>query len=87
MNYLKHHNHLHTKINTFPVSGSECYPDNLQIQYVDKIDMPSLMEMYLRYGAKVCGPPAIDRAFKTIDFFVLLDIDELTRETLNMFTS
>lgn len=35
--------------------------------------MPKLFRSYLRFGAKVCGPPAIDRQFKTIDFFVLFD--------------
>ena len=87
MNYLERHNHLHKKIGTLPVQGVECYPEDLQVPFVDTVDMPSLMDMYLRYGAKVCGPPAIDRAFKTIDFFVLLDVNELDRETLNMFIS
>ncbi len=87
MNYLRHHNYVHNKISTLPVQGVECYRDDLHAPYIDKVDMPSLMDMYLRYGAKVCGPPAIDRAFKTIDFFVLLDINELDTETLNMFIS
>lgn len=36
--------------------------------------LPKLFRSYLRFGAKVCGPPAIDRQFKTIDFFVLFDV-------------
>ncbi|MBI1762764.1 MAG: GNAT family N-acetyltransferase [Acidobacteria bacterium] len=39
--------------------------------------MPKLLRSYLRFGAKVCGPPAIDREFKTIDFFVLFDVTVL----------
>lgn len=39
--------------------------------------IPKLFRTYLRYGAKVCGPPAIDRLFKTIDFFVIFDLAEL----------
>jgi putative hemolysin len=35
--------------------------------------IPRLFDTYLRYGAKVLGPPAIDREFKTVDFLVLLD--------------
>jgi putative hemolysin len=39
----------------------------------------------LEYGAKVCGPPAIDRRFKTIDYFVMLDIAALDQRTFHMF--
>ncbi len=28
-------------------------------------------------GAKICGPPALDTEFKTIDFLTLVDILEL----------
>jgi putative hemolysin len=28
-------------------------------------------------GAKICGPPALDRQFKTIDFLTLLDLRAL----------
>ena len=33
----------------------------------------SLIKGYLRVGAGVCGPPALDREFGTTDFLVLLD--------------
>jgi putative hemolysin len=32
---------------------------------------------YLRIGALVCGPPALDAEFGTADFFLLLDFDNL----------
>ena len=31
-------------------------------------------------GAKICGPPAIDREFKTIDFLTFLDLEKLNSE-------
>ena len=40
-------------------------------------DIPKLLRTYLAVGAKICGPPAIDRDFKTIDFLTLMDIEEL----------
>ena len=49
-------------------------------------DMPSsattgtssrLLRAYLTIGAKICGPPAIDRDFGTIDFLTLLDLHAL----------
>jgi len=41
----------------------------------DKV--PKLLRTYLAIGAKICGPPAIDRQFKTIDFLTLLDLNAL----------
>jgi putative hemolysin len=38
---------------------------------------PKLMRAYLSIGAKICGPPAIDREFGTIDFLTLLDLHAL----------
>jgi putative hemolysin len=36
-----------------------------------------LLRAYLTIGAKICGPPAIDREFGTIDFLTLLDLQAL----------
>ena len=36
-----------------------------------------LLRAYLTIGAKICGPPAIDREFGTIDFLTLLDLQTL----------
>jgi putative hemolysin len=40
-------------------------------------DPPKLLRAYLAIGAKICGPPAIDREFRTIDFLTLLDLQTL----------
>lgn len=39
--------------------------------------VPKLLRTYLAIGARICGPPAIDREFKTIDFLSLLDLEGL----------
>ncbi|MFZ0800731.1 MAG: GNAT family N-acyltransferase [Terriglobales bacterium] len=39
--------------------------------------VPKLLRAYLAVGARICGPPAIDREFKTIDFLTLIDLDTL----------
>jgi putative hemolysin len=39
--------------------------------------IPKLLRTYLSIGAKICGPPAIDREFKTIDFLTLMDLKTL----------
>ena len=40
--------------------------------------VPKLLRAYLSIGAKICGPPAIDREFKTIDFLTLLDLERMS---------
>jgi putative hemolysin len=39
--------------------------------------IPKLLRAYLAFGAKICGPPALDRKFKTIDFLTFLDLESL----------
>lgn len=38
-------------------------------------EIPRLLSAYLALGAAICGPPAIDRSFGTIDFLTWLDIE------------
>ncbi|MGD9590635.1 MAG: GNAT family N-acetyltransferase [Pyrinomonadaceae bacterium] len=51
-----------------------------------KIELPPLFNMYLRLGAKVCGPPMIDQEFGTIDFFVLFDVRDMNERYRRMFS-
>jgi putative hemolysin len=36
--------------------------------------IPRLLSAYLAFGAAVCGPPAIDREFRTVDFLTWIDV-------------
>lgn len=50
--------------------------------------VPKLLAAYLALGAVLCGPPAIDREFRTIDFLTLLDLQpesRLARQRLARF--
>jgi putative hemolysin len=47
--------------------------------------IPRLLMAYLSFGAKICGQPAIDREFKTIDFLTLLDLETLPEETVSRY--
>jgi putative hemolysin len=40
--------------------------------------VPKLLRTYIGIGAKICGAPALDQEFGTIDFLTLLDMRELT---------
>ncbi len=51
----------------------------------ERIELPPLFDIYLRYAGRTCGPPVIDRRFKTIDFFVLFDVDALSTRARRIF--
>lgn len=50
-----------------------------------RVHVPKLFRIYLRHGAKVCSPPAIDREFKTIDFLVLFDVAAMDEKKVRTF--
>jgi len=50
-------------------------------------EIPTLFGTYLRYGAVVCSPPALDRAFGTIDFLILVDTEALDPKFKSLFFS
>ena len=59
---------------THPRPTYECPLDQLS---AEPVKIPKLLRAYLALGAKICGPPAIDREFKTIDFLTLMDLEAL----------
>jgi putative hemolysin len=65
---------VHPALRTVPLSKFICPMDQLASK-VPKI--PKLLRTYLALGSKICGPPAIDREFKTIDFLTWMDLDSL----------
>jgi putative hemolysin len=50
-----------------------------------EVVVPGLVRGYLQLGANVCGGPALDRAFGTTDFFMLLDANEIPPETYRRY--
>lgn len=49
--------------------------------------VPKLLKTYIAVGARICGPPAWDREFGTIDFLTLLDLQQLSPAARNRFLS
>jgi putative hemolysin len=45
---------------------------------VANVQPPKLLRAYLSIGANICGRPALDREFKTIDFLTLLDLESMS---------
>ncbi len=60
-----------------PRAGWECELKDEPLHSLN-VKIPALFAIYMRYGAKVCGPPAIDREFKTIDFLTLFDLAQIS---------
>src|SRR5712671_2145301 len=59
---------------TRPVPAYDCPIDRLAAEHVK---IPKLLRAYMSIGSKICGPPALDRNFKTIDFLTLLDLEAM----------
>ena len=45
---------------------------------VPEIRLPKLLKTYLSVGSRICSAPAWDRAFGTIDFLTLQDMEQLS---------
>jgi putative hemolysin len=56
---------------THPLPAYECSLNQLA---AEPVPIPKLLRAYLALGAKICGPPALDWQFQTIDFLTMLDL-------------
>lgn len=86
--HLRREGQMHPTVVLPPRPGFECVCDRsevVQAAETGTYDLPLLFRTYLRYGALVCGPPAIDRDFKTIDFLVLFDVQAMEPRTFHLF--
>src|SRR6267154_62775 len=59
---------------TRPLAAYECSLSQLA---AEPVKIPKLLRAYLTLGANICGAPALDRQFKTIDFLTLLDLETM----------
>ncbi len=69
---------------TQPLPEYECPLNHLA---EEPVKIPKLLRAYLSVGAKICGPPALDRSFKTIDFLTQLDLATLPAVVRQRFMS
>ena len=58
-------------LRTRPLAHFEC---SLEVVAAQPPRIPRLLSAYLAMGAAICGPPAIDREFRTIDFLTCVDL-------------
>lgn len=67
--------------------GWECVweGEDPQPERAAALELPPLFEIYLRFAGRVAGPPVLDREFRTIDFFVLFDVEALSDRARRLF--
>jgi putative hemolysin len=85
MAHLERNGQLHPSLVLPPRPGYACIADSDFQPSQEPYPLPALFRTYLRYGALVCGSPVIDREFKTIDFFVLFDLESLSPSKRELF--
>jgi putative hemolysin len=61
-------------LRTVPKPGHECRSNGVATEAPRP---PRLFRAYLDISGRLCGPPAIDREFKTIDFLTLIDLHRI----------
>jgi putative hemolysin len=54
---------------------------------VETPKIPKLLSAYVALGSKICGPPALDREFKTIDFLTFMDLYSLSPKSIARYFS
>ncbi len=69
--------HLHPSLLAIPHPEYACDADEVEVWDAVTPKLPRLFEGYLNLGGLICGEPALDRHFKTIDFLVVVDIQEM----------
>jgi putative hemolysin len=67
------------------VRHSQLPPQTDDLSMRTPFKVPKLLKTYLAIGARICGPPAWDRDFGTIDFLTLLDLRLLSSSARNRF--
>ncbi len=87
MHQLVRDGFLHESLRVAPREDYICRAeDYLSKDSKDDVKIPKLFDTYLRIGAKICGEPVIDRQFKTIDFFVIVDIKNMHENIFKCFS-
>lgn len=79
---LQSDGHVHAEYDLATRPAFQC-PD-VPFEGVE-VEIPPLFGIYLRHGAKICGRPAIDREFGTIDFLTLLDAGAMDPKVFQSF--
>ncbi len=82
---LKQEGHMHPELNVSPRPDKRIIPEDFDASGLEPVELPPLVNIYLRIGAMVCGEPSIDREMRTVDYFVVFDLDRINPKYRKMF--
>jgi putative hemolysin len=68
-----------------PLPFSSGMESALPVPAATTVKVPKLLRTYLAIGSFICGPPAWDKEFGTIDFLTLLDLQAMSPSARNHF--
>ena len=85
LKFLVEENYMHSEY-MIPVQPEyECLSLASQNSFKEEVKLPQLFRLYMDIGVMVCSKPALDSIFKTIDFLILLDIENLSEQSKTLF--
>ena len=86
MNYFQQYDLLHKEFRVYPKKAYQCVlPDTTgsalnTTMKTQELVLPKLLQIYLKFGARICSGPALDQVFGSIDFFTLFDIKQIQQK-------
>lgn len=90
MKKLERRGQMHETLRVKPRAELACFgtdfvpPSDLSDDLA-RAKLPRLMRTYLDNGARIAGEPVIDRAFKTIDFLAVFDMQAISPRVRRLF--
>ncbi|WP_440998931.1 GNAT family N-acetyltransferase [Fodinibius sp. SL11] len=83
--YLQKNNHIHSSLSVDTKEDYYCPDHERDAEAWKNVNLPQLFNLYIDLGAKTLSKPALDLAFKTIDFLILVDLESLDEDSRKLF--
>lgn len=83
--YLRENNHIHSSLSIDTKDDYHCPDVERNTEAWKNVTLPQLFNLYINLGAKTLSKPALDTAFKTIDFLILVDLENLDERSRTLF--
>ena len=83
--YLRVKDHIHSSIVVDTKRDYHCPDVERDTEAWRNVKLPQLFDLYINLGAKTLSKPALDTEFKTIDFLILVDLENLDERSKTLF--
>ena len=77
----------HEFLEVSPIEEKKILPAGFDPESFPPVDLPPLVQIYMRIGCKICGEPALDEQMGTVDFFMVFDLEEIKPRYRKLFFS